>query len=106
MQCKIVKREICKRKDTCYLRDSFPPSWLTDRAPGNTIVPVESLSFFILLSKHFHGFMICLLQRAVSCGVFNVLVECSVDLLCPFIDVANPNVEVVKPLSVVMITSS
>ena len=94
-------------QDTCYLRGLLPPqAGLLTGCGVIPIVPVESLSFFILLSKHFHGFMICLLQRAVSCGVFNVLVECSVDLLCPFIDVANPNVEVVKPLSVVMITSS
>ena len=70
------------------------------------IVPVERLTFLILLSKRFHGgFVIGLLLRAVSCGVFNVLVESSVDLLCPFINVADPDVEVVKPLSEVTITS-
>jgi hypothetical protein len=107
MQCKIVKGKYAHAKIHVTFGTPSPQAGLLTGRRLIPIVPVESLSFFILLSKHFHGgFMICMLQRAVSCGVFNVLVEGSVDLLCPFIDVADPNVEVVKPLSVVTITSS
>ena len=49
--------------------------------------------------------MICLLLRVVSCGVFNMLGESSLGLLRPFIDVVDSDVEVVKPLSEVTITS-
>ena len=67
---------------------------------------VERLRLFILLSKQFHGgFMICLLLSMVSCGVFNMLGESYLGLLRPFIDVTNSDVEVVKPLSEVTITS-
>ena len=71
------------------------------------IVPVESLSFFMLLLKHLHGgFMVCLLLHEVSCGVLNMLGKSSVGQLCPFIDVADSDVEVAQPLREVMITSS
>ena len=71
-----------------------------------TIVPVESLSFFILLSQHLHGgFVVCLLLRVISCGVLNMLGESSMGLLRPFIDVANSDVEVAQPLREVAITS-
>ena len=70
------------------------------------IVPVESLSFFILLSQHLHGgFVVCLLLRVISCGVLNMLGESSMGLLRPFIDVANSDVEVAQPLREVAITS-
>ena len=70
------------------------------------MVPVESLSFFMLLSQHLHGgFVVCLLLRVISCGVLNMLGESSVGLLRPFIDVADSDVEVVKPLSEVAIAS-
>ena len=49
--------------------------------------------------------MVCLLLHVLPGGVFNVLVESSLDLLSPFVDVADPVVEVVKPLSVITITS-
>ena len=62
------------------------------------VVPVESLSFFMLFSQHFHGgFVVCLLLHMVSCGVSNMLGESSVGLLRPFIDVANSDVEVAQP---------
>ena len=70
------------------------------------IVPVERLTFLVLLPKQFHGgFMICLFLGMVSCGIFNMLGESSVGLLRPFIDVTASDVEVVKPLSEVTITS-
>ena len=70
------------------------------------VVPVESLSFFMLLSKQFHGgFMICLLLRVVSCGVLNMLGESSVGLLRPIIDAADSDVEVAQHLREVAITS-
>ena len=70
------------------------------------IVPVECLSVLILLLKQFHGgFMICLLLCVISCGVLNMLGESSVGLLCPIIDVADSDVEVVYPLREVAITS-
>ena len=47
--------------------------------------------------------MVCLLLRVLPCGVFNVLVESSLDLLRPLVDVSYPDVEVVKPLSDVTI---
>ena len=69
-------------------------------------VPVESLSFFMLLLKQFHGgFVTCLLLRVVSCGIFNMLGESSVGLLRPFIDVADSDVEVAQPLREVAIPS-
>ena len=70
------------------------------------IVPIECLSILILLLKQFHGgFMIHLLLCVISCGVLNMLVESSLGLLRPIIDVADSDVEVIKPLSEVMITS-
>ena len=70
------------------------------------IVPIECLSILILLSKQFHGgFMICLLLCVISRGVLDVLVESSLGLLCPIIDVANSDVDVVYPLREVTITS-
>ena len=70
------------------------------------IVPVESLTFLVLLPKQFHGgFVACLLLRVMSRGILNMLVESSLDLLCPLIDVTHPNVKVVEPLSEVTITS-
>ena len=71
------------------------------------IVPVECLSVLILLLKQFHGgFMICLLLCVISFGVLDMLSESSVGLLRPIINVADSDVEVVKPLSEVTITSS
>ena len=59
----------------------------------------------MLLSKQFHGdFVVCLLLRVVSCGVFNMLGESSLGLQHPFIDVADSDVEVINPLSEVAIT--
>ena len=70
------------------------------------IEPVESLTFVVLLLKQFHcSVMVCLLLRVVPHGVFNVLVKSSLDLLRPLVDVAYPDIEVVKPLSVITITS-
>ena len=70
------------------------------------IEPVESLTFIVLLLKQFHhGIMVCLLLRVVPCDIFNVLVESSLDLLRPLVDVAYPDVEVVEPLSEVTIPS-
>ena len=72
-----------------------------------TIEPVESLTFIILLLQQLHhGIVICLLLNVMSHGIFNVLVESSLDLLCPLVHVADPNVEVVEPLGKVMIPSS
>ena len=68
------------------------------------IVPVESLTFVELLLKQLHcGIMVCLLLRVMSRSIFNMLVESSLDLLSPFVDVADPEVEVVKTLSEVTI---
>ena len=70
------------------------------------MVPVESLSFFMLLSQHLHGgFVVCLLLRVISCGVLNMLGESSVGLLHPIINVADSDVEVAQPLREVVITS-
>ena len=70
------------------------------------IVPIECLSVLILLSKQFHGgFMICLLLCVISCSVLNMLVESSLGLLCPILDVADSDVDVVYPLREVTITS-
>ena len=94
-------------QDTCYLRGLLPPqAGLLTGCRVITIVPVESLSFFILLSQHLHGgFVVCLLLRVISCGVLNMLGESSMGLLRPFIDVANSDVEVAQPLREVAITS-
>ena len=78
------------------------------------MVPVESLSLFMLLPQHLHGgFVIHLLLCVVSCGVLNMLGESSVGLLRPIIDVADSDVEVAdsdvevaQPLREVAITSS
>ena len=92
-----------------YMLPSGTPSPQAGLLTGCRVIPivlVESLSFFMLLSKQFHGgFLICLLLRVVSCGVFNMLGERSFCLLHPFINVADSDVEVVKPLSEVAITS-
>ena len=93
--------------DTCYLRGLLPPqAGLLTGCRVITIVPVESLSFFILLSQHLHGgFVVCLLLRVISCGVLNMLGESSVGLLRPIINVNNLDVEVIQPLREVAITS-
>ena len=71
------------------------------------MVPVESESFFTLLSQHLHGgFVVCLLLRVISCGVLNMLGESSVGLLHPIINVADSDVDVVYPLREFTITSS
>ena len=92
-----------------YMLPSGTPSPQADLLTGwrvIPVVPIECLSVLVLLSKQFHGgFMICLLLRVVSCGVFNMLGESSLGLLRPFIDVVDSDVEVVKPLSEVTITS-
>ena len=69
-----------------------------------TIEPVESLTFIILLLQQLHhGIVSCLLLNVMSHGIFNVLVESSLYMLRPFVDVADPEVEVVKTLSEVTI---
>ena len=84
----------------------LPQAGLLTESKVIPIIPVESLTFLILLSKQFHcGFMDGLLLRVVSCGIFNVLVESSLDLLRSLVDVANPEVEVMKSLGEVTITS-
>ena len=50
--------------------------------------------------------MICLLLRVMPRGIFNVLVEGPLDLLRSLVHVADPEVEVKKPLSEVTIPSS
>ena len=50
--------------------------------------------------------MICLLLRVMPHGIFNVLVEGPLDLLRSLVHVADPEVEVKKPLSEVTIPSS
>ena len=89
---------------------SGTPSPQASSLTGWRVVPIvliECLSVLILLSKQFHGgFMICLLLHVVSCSVFNMLGKSSLGLLRPFIDGADSDVEVVKPLSEVTITSS
>ena len=84
---------------TCYLRGLPPPqAGLLTGCRVIPIVSVESLSFFMLFSQHFHGgFVVCLLLHMVSCGVLNMLGESSVGLLRPFIDVTNSDVEVAQP---------
>ena len=86
-------------QDTCYLRGLPPPqAGLLTGCRVIPIVPVESLSFFMLFSQHFHGgFVVCLLLRMMSCGIFNMLAESSMGLLRPFINVANSDVEVAQP---------
>ena len=87
-------------------RASFPPSWLTDRAQGDTHRTGRKPDFRVLLLKQLHcGIMISLFLRVMSRGIFNVLVESPLNLLRPIVDVANPEVEVVKPLSEVTIPS-
>ena len=101
-----MKREICKCKIHVTFGDSSPQAGLLIGCWVIPIVPVESLSFFMLLSQHFHGgFMVCLLLHEVSCGVLNMLGKSSVGQLCPFIDVANSDVEVAQPLREIAITS-
>ena len=70
------------------------------------MVPVESLSLFMLLPQHLHGgFVVYLLLCVVSCGVLNMLGESSVGLLRPIIDAADSDVEVAQHLREVAITS-
>jgi hypothetical protein len=65
---------------------------------------VESLTFVVLILKQLHrDIMLCLLLRVMPRGIFNVLVESSLYMLRPFVDVADPEVEVVKTLSEVTI---
>ena len=105
MQCKMMKREICKCKIHVTFGDSFPQAGLLTGCRVIPMVPVESLSLFMLLPQHLHGgFVVCLLLRVVSCGVFNMLGESSLGLQHPFIDVADSDVEVINPLSEVAIT--
>ena len=90
-----------------HLGTPYPQAGLLTGRWVIPIVPVESLSFFMLLSQQFHGgFVVCLLLHEVSCGVLNMLGKSSVGQLCPFIDVANSDVEVAQPLREVAITSS
>ena len=85
---------------------SSPQAGLLNGSRVVTIEPVESLTFIILLLQQLHhGIVICLLLNVMSHGIFNVLVESSLDLLRPLVDVAYSDVEVVKPLSEVTITS-
>ena len=102
------EREICKCMDTCYLRASSPPQ--AGLLTGSRVIPiesVESLTFVVLLLKQLHcGIMICLLLRVMPRGIFNVLVEGPLDLLRSLVHVADPEVEVKKPLSEVTIPSS
>ena len=101
------EREICKCMDTCYLPGFLPPQ--AGLLTGSRVIPielVESLTSILLLLKQLHhGIMICLLLRVMPRGIFNVLVESSLYMLRPFVDVADPEVEVVKPVSEVTITS-
>ena len=95
-------------QDTCYLRGLLPPqAALLTGWRVIPMVPVESLSLFMLLPQHLHGgFVIHLLLCVVSCGVLNMLCESSVGLLRPIIDVADSDIEVAQPLREVAITSS
>ena len=103
----MMEREIFECKIHVTFEDSFPQTSLLTGCKVIPIVPVESLSFLILLSKQFHGgFVICLLLRALSCGIFNVLVESSLGLLCPILDVADSDVDDVYPLREVTITTA
>jgi len=62
------------------------------------IEPVESLTFIVLLLKQLHrGSVNCLLLHEMPRGIFKVLVEGPLNLLRPVVDVADPEVEVVKP---------
>ena len=89
-----------------HLGTPYPQAGLLTGRRVIPIVPVESLSFFMLLSQHLHGgFVVCLLPCVISCGVLNMLGESSVGLLRPFIDVADLDVEVAQPLREVAITS-
>ena len=82
------------------------PNWLTDRVQGNTHSTSRKLELLHTDFEAVHGgFVICLLLCVVSCGVFDMLGESSLGLLHPFIDVADSDVEVVKPLSEVAIAS-
>ena len=86
---------------------SSPQAGLLNGSRVVTIEPVESLTFIVLLLKQLHcGIMICLLLRVMPRGIFNVLVEGPLDLLRSLVHVADPEVEVKKPLSEVTIPSS
>ena len=92
-----------------YMLPSGTPSPQAGLLTGWRVLPValvEYLSIMILLPKQFHGgFMICLLLCVISCGVLNMLVESSLGLLRPIIDVSDSDVEVIQPLREVAITS-
>ena len=82
------------------------PSWLTDWVQGDTHRTCRKPNFRVLLLKQLHcGIMISLFLRVMSRGIFNVLVESPLNLLRPVVNVADPKVEVVKPLSEVTISS-
>ena len=99
--------EICKCMDTCYLPGFLPPQ--AGLLTGSRVIPielVESLTSILLLLKQLHhGIMICLLLRVMPRGIFKVLIESPLNLLRPVVDVADPEVEVMKPLSKIMIPS-
>ena len=92
-----------------YMLPSGLPSPLAGLLTLSRVVPiepVESLTFIVLLLKLLHcGLMICLLLCVMPRGIFNVLVESPLNLLRPVVNVADPKVEVVKPLSEVTISS-
>ena len=107
MQCKMMKRDICRCKIHVTFGDSSPQAGLLTGWRVIPIVPVECLSVLILLLKQFHGgFMICLLLCVTSFGILNMWSESSVGLLRPIINVADSDVDVVYPLREFMITSS
>ena len=93
-----------------YMLPSGLPSPQAGLLTGSRVVPkepVESLTLVVLLLQQLHrGSVICLLLRVMPRGIFNVLVESPLDLLCPFVHITDPEVDVVKPLSEVTIPSS
>ena len=107
MQCKMMKKEICKCMDTSYLLGFLSPQ--VGLLTGSRVVPiepVESLTFIVLLLKQLHcGFLTCFLLSVMSRGIFDVSVESPSDLLRSLVDVAHLDVEVIDPSSEVMISS-
>ena len=93
-----------------YMLPSGSPSPQAGLLTGWRVIPivlVECLSVLILLLKQIHGgFMICLLLCVISFGVFNMLSESSVGLLCPIINAVDSDVDVMYPLREITITSS
>ena len=108
MQCKMMKGKYANAWIHVTFRLPLPPQ--TGLLTGSRVIPiepVESLTFIVLLLKQLHcGIMICLLLRVMPRGIFNVLVEGPLDLLRSLVHVADPEVEVKKPLSEVTIPSS